>query len=176
MMLKNCEQENIFQELERMLVAELFAHMLENATDSSDEVEGSKVQSLNSPRNNKYESNSSDDVLIHLLVLYMGIGAQKYLGDRTKIPRSSNIFQSIIAKLSDEQFKQKIRMSIPRKGQLCYGTSVTKKGRGDLLQTPLLRIKVYLLNGYTSNRLIRTIIHLQVARLSILLFQNTTQS
>jgi len=49
MMLKKCEQENIFQELERMSVAELFAHTLENGTDSSDEVEGSKVQSLNSP-------------------------------------------------------------------------------------------------------------------------------
>lgn len=68
-MLKKCEQENIFQELERMSVAELFAHMLENGTDSSDEVEGSKVQSLNSPRNNNYESNSSDDGLINLPML-----------------------------------------------------------------------------------------------------------
>jgi hypothetical protein len=94
-MLKKCEQENIFQELGRMLVAELFAHMLENGTDSSDEVEGSKVQSLNSPQNNNYESNSSDDGLINLPMLYMGIGAQRYLRDRIKIPRSSNIFQSI---------------------------------------------------------------------------------
>jgi hypothetical protein len=45
-----------------------------------------------------------------------------------------------------------------------------------LLQRPLVRIKVCLLNSYTTNQLIRTtVIHLQVARLSILLFQNTTQ-
>jgi hypothetical protein len=43
----------------------------------------------------------------------MGIGTQRYLGDRIKIPRSLSIFQSIIPKLWDEQFKQKIRMSIP---------------------------------------------------------------
>ncbi len=45
-----------------------------------------------------------------------------------------------------------------------------------MLQRPLVRIKVCLLNSYTTNQLIRTtVIHLQVARLSILLFQNTTQ-
>jgi hypothetical protein len=75
-----------------MLVTKLFAHMLESGTGNSDEVEGSKIQSLNSPQNNNYESNSSDDGLINLPMLYMGIGAQRYLRDRIKIPRSLTFF------------------------------------------------------------------------------------
>ncbi len=62
-----------------MLAAKLFAHMLKDGTNINDEVEGLEVQSLNSPWDHNYESDSSDDGFINLPMLYMDIWNTKVL-------------------------------------------------------------------------------------------------
>jgi hypothetical protein len=56
-----------------MSVAKLFAHMLKYGTNIIDEAEGLEVQSLSSPSNNNYESDSNDDGFISPRMLYMDI-------------------------------------------------------------------------------------------------------
>jgi hypothetical protein len=82
-MLRNNEQKKILQELARMLAAKIFSHVLKDGTNINDEVERLEVQSLSSPRDNNYESDSNDDALINLPMLYMDIfETQKHLWDK----------------------------------------------------------------------------------------------
>jgi hypothetical protein len=53
--------------------------MLKDGTNINDEVEGLEVQSLNSPWDHNYESDSSDDGFINLPMLYMDIWNTKVL-------------------------------------------------------------------------------------------------
>ncbi len=62
-----------------MSVAKLFAHMLKYGTNIIDEAEGLEVQSLSSPSNNNYESDSNDDGFISPRMLYMDIWNTKVL-------------------------------------------------------------------------------------------------
>ncbi len=72
-MLRRSEQKKIPQKLAGKLAAKWFPHVLKDGTNINDEAEGLEVQSISSPWDNNYESDSSDDGFINLHILYMDI-------------------------------------------------------------------------------------------------------